>query len=141
MIAQLEANIDALRAEDTLIIFPDGSVDQATGRSGAAIVTNDMSVAHRVSDGASTVQTELYAIKLALRHAIYTTHPTIHIFTDSLSALETLKKNEVTDNLKLVATILYHIQQLEKQEKTLSFWWIPSHVNISGNDCCCCCQE
>ncbi|XP_037784636.1 uncharacterized protein LOC119580598 [Penaeus monodon] len=93
-----------------------------------------MSIAHRVSDGASTLQTELYAINLALRHAIYTTYPTIHIFTDSLSALQTLKKNQVTDNLKLVTTILYYIQQLEEQEKTLSFWWIPSLVNISGND-------
>ncbi|XP_063615273.1 uncharacterized protein LOC134788316 [Penaeus indicus] len=134
MIAQLKANIEALRAEDTLIIYTDGSVDQATGRSGAAIVTDDMSIAHRVSDGASTLQTELYAIKLAFRHTVYTTHPTIHIFTDSLSAIQTLKKNQVTDNLKLVTTILFHIQQLEEQGKTLSLWWIPSHVNISGNE-------
>ncbi|XP_063590563.1 uncharacterized protein LOC134767498 [Penaeus indicus] len=110
------------------------TVDQATGRSGAAIVTDDMSIAHRMSDGASTLQTELYAIKLAFRHAVYTTHPTIHIFTDSLLAIQTLKKNQVTDNLKLVTTILFHIQQLEEQGKTLSLWWIPSHVNISGNE-------
>ncbi|XP_063590245.1 uncharacterized protein LOC134767129 [Penaeus indicus] len=134
MIAQLKANIEALRAEDTLIIYTDGSVDQATGRSGAAIVTDDMSIAHRVSDGASTLQTELYAIKLAFRHAVYTTHSTIHIFTDSLSAIQTIKKNQATDNLKLVTTILFHIQQLEEQGKTLSLWWIPSHVNISGNE-------
>lgn len=134
MIAQLEANIASLRQPEALLLFTDGSVDQTNGKAGAAFITNGTSVARRVSNGASTLQTELYAIKMALKYALYQTHSTIHIFTDSLSALQVLRRTQATDNLRLISTVLFHIRQLKEQEKILTFWWIPSHVNITGND-------
>lgn len=57
MIAQLEANIVALRQPETLLIFIDGSVDQTNGKAGAVFITNETSVAHRVSNVTSTLQT------------------------------------------------------------------------------------
>nr|XP_027215285.1 uncharacterized protein LOC113808154 [Penaeus vannamei] len=71
---------------------------------------------------------------MALKYALYQTHSTIHIFTDSLSALQVLRRTQATDNLRLISTVLFHIRQLKEQEKILTFWWIPSHVNITGND-------
>lgn len=87
MSEQLGANIDALRAEDAPLIFPMVLLIR-TDRADAAFVVEDMSIAHQLLIGASTLQTELYAMKMALKHAIVTTHSTIHIFADSLSALQ-----------------------------------------------------
>lgn len=111
VVAQLEANIEALRAPDALLISTDGSVDQNTdcNREGTAFVPEDTSILH----------TEFYAIKMALKHAIVTIQSTIHIFSNSLSALQTLQGAQPADNLRLVTAVLFHIKQLEEQEKTL----------------------
>lgn len=71
---------------------------------------------------------------MALKYTINTEHSIIHVFTDSLSALHTLQCDQPTNNIRLMITIFFLIQQLEKQHRSLTFWWIPSHLNISGND-------
>lgn len=55
MVAQLMANIYALRAADTPHFS--GSGDQNTSRAGDAFVAKDT---NRFSDGASTLETELF---------------------------------------------------------------------------------
>lgn len=112
----------------------DGSIDQSSGKAGAAMVTDTTSIAHRLSNGASILQAELYAIKLALTYAPTTEHTIIHILTDSLSAVYALQKTYHLDNVHLLTTILFKLTQLENQGKSITFRWIPSHVNILGND-------
>lgn len=54
-----------------------------------------------MTKGASTLQAKHFAIKIALAYAFRIPHDSIYIFTDSLSALEILKKSCPKDNLKL----------------------------------------
>ncbi|XP_069992289.1 uncharacterized protein [Penaeus vannamei] len=106
--------IDSLHQPQNLI-FTDGSIDQSSGKAGAAMA-------------------ELYAIKLDLTYALTTEHTIIHILTDSLSAVYALQKTHHLDNVHLLTTILFKSTQLENQGKSITFRWIPSHVNILGND-------
>ncbi|XP_027239489.2 uncharacterized protein [Penaeus vannamei] len=125
--------IDSLHQPQNLI-FTDGSIDQSSGKAGAAMVTDITSIAQRLSNGASILQAELYAIKLALTYTLTTEHTIIHILTDSLSAVYALQKTHHLDNVHLLTTILFKLTQLENQGKSITFRWIPSHVNILGND-------
>ncbi|ROT74163.1 hypothetical protein C7M84_007337 [Penaeus vannamei] len=75
------------------------SKDTTPGKAGAAMVTDTTSIAHRLSNGASILQAELYAIKLALTYALTTEHTIIHILTDSLSAVYAQKTHHLDNSL------------------------------------------
>lgn len=98
------------------------------------MVTDTTSIAHRLSNGTSILQAELYAIKLALTYTLTTKHTFIHVLIDSLSAVHALQKTHHLDNIHLLTTILFKLTQLEDQGRSITFRWIPSHVNIPGND-------
>ena len=54
------------------------------------------------------------------------------IFSDSMSRLEAL--NGVKLELDLVQKIIKDYTHLTNNGKTITFCWIPSHVNIPGNE-------
>lgn len=120
--------------QDTATIFTDGSVDQRTGKAGSAFVCGDFLKAKRISDNSSTLQAELVAIKDALNYSIQLVNNTIYIMTDSLSAIHSLQKIPPNDNIRLITTILFKLQQLTEQGKAINFMWIPSHSGIKQND-------
>ena len=63
---------------------------------------------------------------------VFTSTHVAFIFYDSMSRLEAL--NEVKFELDLVQKITKDYTHLTNNGKTISFCWISSHVNISGNE-------
>ena len=56
--------------------------------------------------------------------------PSVTLLTDSLGAIQTLRQFKITDNIKIVTIIRERIAAF----KSLTCIWIPSHVNITGNE-------
>lgn len=129
-----ELQIARLADEEAGTYFTDGSVDTDSGRSGAAFVYNGDESAWRLSDGCSSLQTELVAIQQATIHALRTDKSRIIIHTDSLSAVQTLQQKHFKDNIQLTSKILGSIRELQERGKQVIINWIPSHVGIQGNE-------
>ncbi|XP_071521480.1 uncharacterized protein [Panulirus ornatus] len=114
--------------------FTDGSVNQTgEGRSGAAIHTQGHTRLWRLSNGCSTLQTELVAISKALEHAATSHSKPVIIHTDSKSSVQALQHSRPKD-IKLVTSILAQLQELRRQGRPVTIHWIPSHVGIEGNE-------
>ena len=116
------------------VYYTDGSVDQDTGKSAAAFVCGEENFGFRTTDRSSTLQTELVAISTALVHAKHHTDTDITLYTDSMSALQTIRNASPRDNIRLVTLILHQLTQLKDAGKTATLAWIPSHVGIPGNE-------
>ena len=117
------------------VIYTDGSVNPATKRAGAAWVLNNTTHMTRVTDGASSTQTELVAVLAALRHcAVKDPHMNTLILSDSLAALQTLRGTSPDDNLRIVTEIHHHATIIQSAGGRVSLHWIPSHVGIKGNN-------
>lgn len=88
----------------------------------------------RLSDGCSSLQTELAAIQQATLHAAALDSSHVVIHTDSKGAIEVLQHKNLRDNISLTTSILRNIGELEAQGKSVTINWIPSHVGIAGNE-------
>ncbi|XP_068230956.1 uncharacterized protein [Palaemon carinicauda] len=82
----------------------------------------------RLSNHASTLQTELVAIGKALENSSNLQHGNTTIHTDSRGAILALKNKEPTENVYLITAI----HKNNNRQVTLN--WIPSHTDIAGND-------
>lgn len=80
------------------------------------------------------MQAELFAIKGALAYALSLSQKSIYILTDSLSAIHALQKFPPANNIHLLTTALFRVQQLAEQGKSIHFMWIPSHSGIDQNE-------
>ncbi|XP_076032993.1 uncharacterized protein LOC143020456 [Oratosquilla oratoria] len=126
--------IQAITPSNSVTYYTDGSVDPNTGRCGAAIVVDNGETNHwRVSDGCSTLQTELAAVLQALEHAQATDRQTIVIHTDSKGALDVLQRGVGADNVFLQTSIEIMITRLHQRDRKTIIHWIPSHINTPGN--------
>ncbi|XP_071512741.1 uncharacterized protein [Panulirus ornatus] len=115
--------------------FTDGSVDQTDeGRSGTAFHTQGHTSLWRLSNGCSTLQTELTAVSKALEHAATSHSKPVIIHMDSKSSVQALQHSRPKDNIKLVTSILAQLQELQRQGRPVTIHWIPSHVGIEGNE-------
>lgn len=122
-----------LNTPSTTVYYTDGSIT-STG-AGAAFECEDRSGSQRLSSEASTLQTELVAINMALLDAKENAPDTkILIHTDSLSALHALKQPTTTDNTKLITNVHTIAQNIKETGGSVVLHWIPSHVNIAGNE-------
>ena len=77
------------------------------------------------------------AIKKAIDHIKVTTPKEVIImiiYTDSLSAIQTIESGNSKSNPKLLKQIQNVITEITKEGTKLEIHWIPSHVGISGND-------
>lgn len=52
----------------------------------------------------------------------------------TLSATQALQKPHHLDNVHLLTAILFQLTQLEDESQSITILWIPSHINIPGND-------
>lgn len=114
--------------------YTDGSVQQDVQTAGAAFTCNAGSGKVRLTNGASTLQTELVAIKSALEHALTHSDKGIVIHTDSKTAIQALANPHVKDNIFLTTSVLKLMQELSGRGRSVSLNWIPSHVGIVGNE-------
>ncbi len=125
------------RIHNPHIYYTDGSVNPNNLRAASAFtMTADNQQKYqryiRISDGASTLQTELMAILIALSSKLSPPDNHIVIFTDSLAAIKVLDRaNPEPQNIELVNKI---IEQAEMYTRSIEIHWIPSHIGIEGNE-------
>ncbi len=113
----------------SLTYYTDGSVNE-DGTCGFAFVAPHVTKSFRASNGCSTVQTELAAIREAIRDAKKQPETDIIIHTDSQGAIENIRK-PYRDNIALNKDIQTDIQN---SNKNFIINWIPSHIGIPGNE-------
>ncbi|CAH2020685.1 unnamed protein product [Acanthoscelides obtectus] len=115
---------------DHLFIYSDGS-KSSTG-VGASIAVN--SVCHMWSlDPISSIFTaECYAIWQALLFFALSSSLACSIVSDSLSVISSTGNNFTKD--ERISRILNLTSSLENDHKKVRFIWVPSHVNIIGNE-------
>ncbi|MPC69495.1 hypothetical protein E2C01_063721 [Portunus trituberculatus] len=97
--------LQAAPSQDFDLDYTDGSVVPNTKRAAAAFVSPNTTASFRLTDSASTLQTELVAIQQALRDC-ESSHKHILIHTDSLGAIQALNKTPAKDNIHLITSIL-----------------------------------
>ena len=114
---------------DPLVYYTDGSVNE-DGTCGFAFVAPHTTKSFRTSDSCSTVQTELAAIREAIRDAKTQPATNIVIHTDSQGAIENIR-NPHRDNIALNKDIQTDITD---SNKNFIINWIPSHIGIPGNE-------
>ncbi|XP_068225488.1 uncharacterized protein [Palaemon carinicauda] len=113
--------------------FTDGSVDRSIPATGAAVFSNNYVDSWRVSDHASTLQTELVAIAKALADLLSRQGDTT-IHTDSKGAIEVITNNRMQENGRLLTTIRATAQIHAQRDRKITLNWIPSHVGVQGNE-------
>ncbi|XP_063885546.1 uncharacterized protein LOC135113854 [Scylla paramamosain] len=104
------------------------------GRTGAAAITRGAEVCERTPDHCSTLQTELVAIHLALEYAQHRPERSVVFHIDSITVLQALEQPYSSDNVGLVTIVLGSLQSLAAQARLVRFIWIPSHVEVRGNE-------
>lgn len=113
--------------------YTDGSVGE-DGAAGAAFVSGDYISSHKLPPYTTAFQAELTAILLAFMDAYEGDATVIHLFTDSLSAIQVLRSNSPRDNVQLVSAIHYYLALLYRRGANTNMHWIPGHVGVSGNE-------
>ena len=114
--------------KDFIEIYTDGS--KIENRTGCAYVVNGIAQKVRLTKYSSVFSSELYAILKSLRYIRKNANNKFVIYSDSLSAIQSIKSNRNQTSLNIrISDILNKIKK-----KTIVFEWIPSHVNIAGNE-------
>ena len=116
------------------IYYTDGTVDPDTNTTGAAVYSRNFTGSWRTSNSASTMQTELIAIKEALKHSIQNQNENITIHTDCKSAMQALQQLKVKENKSLISDIQQLLYQHKLAHRQVTINWIPSHIGIPGNE-------
>nr|XP_053631284.1 uncharacterized protein LOC128687706 [Cherax quadricarinatus] len=142
---RLEAKHDALSCIDNLvtqntlsqIIYVDGSVHQSTGAAGSAAVVIQSDVSHkeigaRINNWASTLQTELFAILLALK-CIHVSKVDTLIVTDSLSSINALNSLSINCGM-LVSEARHRYGKIVDSGVRVHMLWISSHIGLQMHD-------
>lgn len=112
-------------------IYTDGS--KYANNVGCAVFSTHYSRQIRLSDQASIFTAELIAISSAIDYAI--NNDNFHkylIITDSMSSVQALQ-NIFSEN-PLIQKIHELLTISKRNNKTIRFLWVPSHMGISGNE-------
>ncbi|XP_069110103.1 uncharacterized protein [Argopecten irradians] len=120
---------------DSIKYYTDGSKNPTTGRVGLGVFSSDdnTNISVRISDNCSVYSSELIAIGLALRLLDQTKPDKAVILSDSLSALQSIETGNTTRPVTL-NSILCSLQLISDQGRTVEFVYVPSHVDIPGNE-------
>jgi len=98
----------------------------------SAAVARNSTKSIRLPDKASIFRAELHAVSLAMDFICHSKDTRFIVFSDSESSLEALISFRI--ELDLVLEIIKDYTSLIKAGKLIEFCWIPSHVNIPGNE-------
>ena len=132
-----QAALSAITRTETqgcTVYYTDGTVDPITNTTGAAVFSSRFTGCWRTTDSASTMQTELTALKQALAHSIRHEEGPAVIHTDCKSAVQALQKIKIKENKALIKDIHILLYQHKTANRQVTINWIPSHIGISGND-------
>ncbi|GFW15972.1 RNase H domain-containing protein [Trichonephila clavipes] len=119
---------------DAILIYTDGSKDESnrTG-SGAFIDKLSIRLSRRNPENCTVLSSELIAIDEGLKSILNRTDfSTIWILTDSRSAILHLQDWTRLDDLGSIR-IINKLKAIAKY-RDVHFQWIPSHVNVLGNE-------
>ena len=133
---QAAANLAINSAEQprSKVYYTDGTVDPITNTTGAAVFSNNFTGCWRTSNTASTMQTELIALKQALHYSVNNEVGPVTIHTDCKSAVQALQTIKVKENKALIKEIRNLLYQHKATNRQVTINWIPSHIGITGND-------
>ncbi|GBM10819.1 putative RNA-directed DNA polymerase from transposon X-element [Araneus ventricosus] len=112
-------------------IFTDGS--KSDGHVGCGVVSPSDTLSYRLHNFCSVFTAELVAIFCALREISPSNQRKFIIYTDSMSALQTLSHYDIQMH-PVALKILSILHFLSKEGFYIIFCWVLSHVGISGNE-------
>ena len=112
-------------------IYKDGS--QSDHRAAAAAVMDERVYSERLPNCSSIFSAELHVLFLALDHVETDFSHNFIIFSDSKSALESLKSKDWTNPLVLKILERHHYLWTVC-DKIIIYCWVPSHIGIQGNE-------
>ncbi|XP_055924487.1 uncharacterized protein LOC129956584 [Argiope bruennichi] len=112
-------------------IFTDGS--RSDGHVGCGIIIPSDTLSYRLHNCCSVFTAELVAIFCALREILPLSERNFIIYTDSLSALETLSHYHYQMHT-IAIQILCTLRLLENRGFKILFCWVPGHAGITGNE-------
>ncbi|GBM86575.1 hypothetical protein AVEN_16920-1 [Araneus ventricosus] len=112
-------------------IFTDGS--KSDGHFSCGVVSPSDTLSYRLHNCCSVFTAELVVIFCALQEISPSSQRNFILYTDSMSALETLSHYD-TQMHPVGLEILSILQFLRKEDFSIIFCWVPSHVGISGNE-------
>ena len=123
--------LNEIKAEfhDHKPIYTDGSKDN--DRVGCSVVSTIHTSKLRLPNNSSIFSAEVKAIDLALKFIDTVDNNKFIIFSDSLSALQSLRNKNIKN--PLIAKVLQKHSDLVTM-KSIVFCWIPGHVGIPGNE-------
>lgn len=118
------------------VFYTDGSLSSEY-RSGASVVCpeENIEVGVRLGDGASSTQSEIFALLLALKQVKRRKRNAV-ICCDSMGALRSINAKDVKCKLhvKLIDRLNVLVKSLDDEGISIIFLWVPSHIGISGNE-------
>ncbi|GFT17209.1 uncharacterized protein TNCV_4739151 [Trichonephila clavipes] len=110
-------------------VYTDGS--KTAGHVGCGVVFNNTILSFSLHN--SIISAELTAILVALQHIIVSNHRHFCVYTDSMSALESLHFS-TEHRHPTVIEILLLLRKLERKGFDIIFSWVPLYVGILGNE-------
>ena len=131
--AAIEAINNAVQPGAT-VYYTDGTVDPDTQTAGAAVISSNFTACWRITRTASTMQTELVALKQALSHSINNERGPVTIHTDCKSAAQALQAVKVKENKAIIMDVRHLLYQHKTANRQVTINWIPSHIGIIGNE-------
>jgi len=117
------------------LIYTDGSKAEEIVAAAFTIPSIDIDRKFRLCNGSSIYAAELTAIKEAVTWILSTENNKncqYVILSDSLSVLTSIKKNKSDSRPNLFNELMMQLNSLESNQ--IKMIWIPSHVDIKGNE-------
>ncbi|MEW6552626.1 MAG: ribonuclease H family protein [Campylobacterota bacterium] len=128
---QLIQNIISSKFPTHQLCFTDGS--KSGPKTGYAYSIQGTITNHRLRNSASIFTAELHAIYSCLSHlTLLTPHLKFLLLTDSLSSLLAMQEPHSTNPIVQRIHLLLHI--LSSTSISVSFLWIPGHINLPEHD-------
>ncbi|GFR30043.1 RNA-directed DNA polymerase from mobile element jockey [Trichonephila clavata] len=111
-------------------IFTDGSKSES--HVGSAVVSLSTVITEALPISASNYTAEHHALRIAIEHISLSRGKKFIIYTDSLSALQSIVSFNSSSHPILVDITYALANHLKK--KDIRFCWIPGHAGITGNE-------
>jgi ribonuclease HI len=131
-------------ASHHLHVYTDASLDIDTGKVGVGVYFDSkldngqqLQLSLRLNDNHSIYAAELIAIQRSIELFDFVLNPlkrNYHIFSDSLSALTSIKAGFSANNPVLLRNVLSQINCLIQNGVTVYLTWCPAHVGVNGNE-------
>ncbi|XP_068245139.1 uncharacterized protein [Palaemon carinicauda] len=114
--------------------YTDGTVAPGIQTIGAAVFFSNFTTCWGTSNNAFTMQTELLAIKQAVKYSIENKEGPVVFHTDSRSSMQALQKEKNKENKAPLADIKGLLYQHNERGRPVTLNWISSHTGIPGNE-------